>query len=239
MHASPTSTPSILWREVREVVLARDHRACVSCGNAPKQGELDIHHLVPRAAGGLDDPSNLITLCDGCHAARHPNLQGTLARRTIERWGLRLAHWQHPASVEDYLQEFGRAGCDGKASVAVLFTGAKDEELLRYMAERTIQEAPASENSREEALEARYRAIAQMQRQATNRDACFREMIVRFFGENASTTKRSLALRIVEWIFQKKRRVPKTERCCDYCDAVTPGNVLAWARFIFLKGKLS
>src|SRR5712692_1110934 len=45
----------------------------------------------PRAAGGVDDPANLITLCDGCHAAHHPNLQGTLARRMIERWGLRLA----------------------------------------------------------------------------------------------------------------------------------------------------
>ena len=41
----------------------------------------------------MDDPANLITLCDGCHAARHPNLQGTLARRVIERWGLRLARW--------------------------------------------------------------------------------------------------------------------------------------------------
>jgi hypothetical protein len=41
----------------------------------------------------MDEPANLITLCDGCHAARHPNLQDTLARRTIERWGLRLAKW--------------------------------------------------------------------------------------------------------------------------------------------------
>ena len=59
---------------------------------APK-GEADVHHLVPRAAGGLDDPANLIALCDGCHATRHPNLQGRLARRVIERWGLRLARW--------------------------------------------------------------------------------------------------------------------------------------------------
>src|SRR5262249_48101933 len=46
-------------------------------------------------------------LCDGCHAAHHPNLQGTLARRMIERWGLRLARWldrQHQlADVDESL----------------------------------------------------------------------------------------------------------------------------------------
>ena len=92
-HVTPTEATAARWREVRDAVLARDQRACVSCGSVPAAGEADIHHLVPRAAGGLDDPSNLITLCDGCHAARHPNLQASLARRTLERWGLRLARW--------------------------------------------------------------------------------------------------------------------------------------------------
>ncbi len=81
------------WREVREIVLARDNRRCTECGEVCAEGEADVHHLVPRAAGGMDDAANLITLCDGCHAARHPNLQGALARRVIERWGLRLAKW--------------------------------------------------------------------------------------------------------------------------------------------------
>src|SRR5688572_25696190 len=81
------------WRAVRAVALARDSHTCKACGEASSQGETDVHHLVPRAAGGVDAPANLITLCDGCHAARRPNLQGTLARRVIERWGLRLAKW--------------------------------------------------------------------------------------------------------------------------------------------------
>src|SRR5216117_2581272 len=81
------------WRAVRAVVLARDSHVCRACGESCSQGEADVHHLIPRAAGGVDEPANLITLCDGCHAAHHPNLQGSLARRTIERWGLRLARW--------------------------------------------------------------------------------------------------------------------------------------------------
>lgn len=79
------------WRAVRDIVLRRDARTCRDCGEPCSQGEADVHHLIPRAAGGEDDPANLITLCDGCHAAHHPNLQGSLARHMIERWGLWLA----------------------------------------------------------------------------------------------------------------------------------------------------
>ena len=91
-RASQLSEPDD-WLRIRAAVLARDGSRCTSCGIAVASADADIHHLVPRAAGGLDDPANLITLCDGCHAARHPNLQASLARRVIERWSLRLAHW--------------------------------------------------------------------------------------------------------------------------------------------------
>ena len=63
------------------------------CGEPCARGEADVHHLMPRALGGSDDPSNLVTLCDGCHAAHHPTLQASLARRMLERWGARLARW--------------------------------------------------------------------------------------------------------------------------------------------------
>ena len=55
-----------------------------------------MHHVIPRAQGGPDDPSNLITLCDKHHAARHPTLQVSLARRAIEKIGLRLAKLLSP-----------------------------------------------------------------------------------------------------------------------------------------------
>lgn len=37
--------------------------------------------------GGSDELSNLVTLCDGCHAAHHPNLAGGLARR-VSLWSI-------------------------------------------------------------------------------------------------------------------------------------------------------
>src|SRR5438132_1281747 len=98
------------WRSVRAVVLARDSHRCRECGEQCSRGEADVHHLIPRAAGGVDDPANLITLCDGCHAAHHPNLQGTLARRMIERWGLSLARaLDHRKELADVDESLGAA----------------------------------------------------------------------------------------------------------------------------------
>lgn len=81
------------WQSVRRIVLERDRWTCRECGEKPPRGELDVHHLIPRSAGGEDVASNCVTLCDGCHAGRHPNQQVSLARRTIERWAIALARF--------------------------------------------------------------------------------------------------------------------------------------------------
>jgi ATP-dependent DNA helicase RecQ len=75
------------------MVLVRDGYRCRDCGEPAARRDLDVHHLVRRADGGRDEVSNCITLCDGCHAARHPHLQMALSRRMMERWALRLARW--------------------------------------------------------------------------------------------------------------------------------------------------
>jgi ATP-dependent DNA helicase RecQ len=77
----------------RELVLRRDGFRCRQCGELCHRQDADVHHLIPRSMGGSDDPANLITLCDGCHATHHPNLQIKLSRRLIERWSLRLVRW--------------------------------------------------------------------------------------------------------------------------------------------------
>ena len=81
------------WVTVRETILKRDNYRCVECGIPCTAAEADVHHLLPRSVGGSDEPSNLVTLCDGCHAAHHPKLAGRLARRVMEKWAVRLALW--------------------------------------------------------------------------------------------------------------------------------------------------
>lgn len=41
-----------------------------------------------------------------------------------------VVHWQHSASIEDYLQEFGQAGRDGASSVAVLLQGKARQKKI-------------------------------------------------------------------------------------------------------------
>lgn len=88
MTRSPEQEP--LWQEARKFTLGRDSQRCAECTHA---GDLHVHHLLPRREGGTDDPCNLITLCAGCHAARHPLLQVSLSRRRIEIWAIRIAQW--------------------------------------------------------------------------------------------------------------------------------------------------
>ena len=64
-------------------ILYRDNFTCQDCGefHAYKNkhgiflpiddGQLHVHHIIPVASGGGDEPSNLITLCIDCHLKRH------------------------------------------------------------------------------------------------------------------------------------------------------------------------
>jgi len=99
------------WANIRETVLRRDGYKCIEegCSEICSPAELDVHHLIPRSYGGSDNPSNLITLCDGCHGARHPNLQVGLARRSIERWAVRLARWLDGREIPKEAEAYGSA----------------------------------------------------------------------------------------------------------------------------------
>jgi len=61
------------WGYVREASKWRDYYRCANCGQ-PKDGKyrLHTHHIVPKSKGGSEESTNLITLCEACHAALHP-----------------------------------------------------------------------------------------------------------------------------------------------------------------------
>ncbi len=56
---------------VREYVLYRDNHTCQACNGKSKDKVLNVHHIIPRTAGGTNKPDNLITLCESCHKAYH------------------------------------------------------------------------------------------------------------------------------------------------------------------------
>lgn len=69
------------WRRVRRQALIRDAGMCQDCMERFKGGismhpnrATMVHHIQPRSERpDLSlDLSNLVSLCDGCHNARHP-----------------------------------------------------------------------------------------------------------------------------------------------------------------------
>ena len=56
----------------REAVLHRDNYTCQCCGK--KHVKLEVHHIIFRSMGGIDDERNLITLCEKCHKAIHDGI---------------------------------------------------------------------------------------------------------------------------------------------------------------------
>lgn len=58
-------------RTQREYVLDRDKHICRLCFRAEDLGgyghSLEVHHIIPKKQGGLDNIDNLITLCFHCH----------------------------------------------------------------------------------------------------------------------------------------------------------------------------
>ena len=65
---------------VRRMVMARDRHRCSSPGCGHTQS-LEVHHIVPRARGGGNDPGNLTILCSACHQLIHekPDTMAVLA----------------------------------------------------------------------------------------------------------------------------------------------------------------
>ena len=92
-----------------------------------------------------------------------------------------VIHYQQPASVEDYLQEFGRAGRDGKPSLAVLLTDDDDIGLLKFMARKTVEAAELTPVDANKRLKGKIESIETMQAMALANRQCMRRSLLRHF----------------------------------------------------------
>lgn len=56
------------WIDLSATVKLRDGNRCVCCSSTDR---LQVHHIIPLSKNGTNSQSNLITLCEKCHASRH------------------------------------------------------------------------------------------------------------------------------------------------------------------------
>ena len=132
-----------------------------------------------------------------------------------------VIHWQHPSSVEDYLQEFGRAGRDGCPSVAVLLhtpqtprRRSDDLSLLHFMAKKTVESARLDAHA--EALGHKVQQVGAIARLVA-RDCCFRLALVEYFAGSTATPRRSISTWLLERVFADPGTVRTKVACCDAC----------------------
>jgi len=130
-----------------------------------------------------------------------------------------VIHWMQPESVEDYLQEVGRAGRDGKPSIALIFKSRNDTGLRLYMAEMTAQEAVRKGMDGQASLSAKIENIDQLDRMILDRRQCFRKQILKYFKEDEGIKRRSIAMMIIEWLMCRKSKSHRSKICCDVCNA--------------------
>jgi superfamily II DNA helicase RecQ len=133
-----------------------------------------------------------------------------------------IIHWQQPASVEDLLQEYGRAGRDGKPSVSVVFydddRSSRDVSRLKFMAERTVSAAALEQHERAAILLCRFGQIDEVARLLRS-SSCVRQSITSYFESGTARRRLRISERILEWVFADRLRKPRFSACCDFCDA--------------------
>lgn len=64
------------WWEVRKQIEKRSNNKCEARVSDKRCGApgVDVHHIISLSKGGTSNPSNLIHLCQNCHAKRHNHL---------------------------------------------------------------------------------------------------------------------------------------------------------------------
>lgn len=73
-------------------ILERDGYRCVYCGRTPTETILEVDHVLPRARGGSNEPTNLVTACQACNGGKNASLialpDPLIPQRPLPTWYL-------------------------------------------------------------------------------------------------------------------------------------------------------
>lgn len=198
----------------------------IRIGEELRQALAGLGHDLPFYHGRLEPPHRRESLLKQFTGEQQPEVNRIICTNAfgmgLDVPNVRLViHYQHPASVEDYLQEFGRAGRDGKPSLAVLLVGTNDRGLLEFMASKTVEQAKRSSEEAARLLAAKHASIGHMSEMARPRSQCFRKSLRGYFEGNSVAHRSSLVMKIIAWLFSSQSKVTRLAFCCDYCSGAS------------------
>lgn len=104
----PNRTP--IPKGTRYQVLHRDNFACRYCGRPAPTVELEVDHVTPRALGGSNDPSNLVTACVDCNSGKSATPPGPFLIADVSQRELACSSSRRPEisgrALDDLVDEF-------------------------------------------------------------------------------------------------------------------------------------
>lgn len=198
----------------------------IRIGEELRQALVGLGHELPFYHGRLEPPHKRESLLKQFTGEQQPEVNQIICTNAfgmgLDVPNVRLViHYQHPASVEDYLQEFGRAGRDGKPSLAVLLVGTNDRGLLEFMASKTVEQAKRSAEEAARLLQVKHDSISCMNEMARPGSQCLRKSLQRYFEGNSIALRTSIVMKIIAWLFSSRSQVARLKYCCDYCNGAS------------------
>ena len=135
-----------------------------------------------------------------------------------------VVHWVQPESTEDYLQEFGRAGRDGKPAYAVIFKNRGDVGIRKYMARKTAEQAGREGRDASAIYARKVEHIDELERMILD-GSCLRAQLLSYF-RRAPSGRPSLPLRLIDRCFGERRTIDPALFCCDACQPLQAQKLL-------------
>lgn len=146
-------------KRLRFEILRRDGFQCRYCGAKAPDATLAVDHVTPKALGGTDDPTNLVTACRDCNTGKASVAPDAETVADVDReavdWAKRMKQAiallrDQQTAVADQVDQFGRwwqefgdpIGCelgDGWINTITVFLDkGLDVDTMRVLAERSM-----------------------------------------------------------------------------------------------------
>jgi ATP-dependent DNA helicase RecQ len=127
-----------------------------------------------------------------------------------------VIHYRFPGSLDDYVQGIGRAGRDGKPSVAILLYADEDRDFQSWLRNLNLKKAELTDQEHRTEEKRITSDVQKMDSFARTKNICLQRLIRMHFPVPQS--KKALAHQILEFLMTKKTRAKATSvPCCSNC----------------------
>lgn len=108
-------------KRLRFEIFRRDNHTCRYCGASAPDVALEPDHVVPKALGGTDEPSNLVTACHACNSGKTSIVPGADLVEDVAQDALRWSkamdkaaelHRRQAADLTSTVETFGEIWAD-------------------------------------------------------------------------------------------------------------------------------